>query len=66
MFGARAAVNEVFKFSSDTRRASLFLESLLRSLSITRELIVPGLDIDRLERDVRGVAVENGWLASDA
>jgi hypothetical protein len=57
---------EAFKSSSDIRRASLLLESLLRSLSIARELTIPGLDIERLEQDVRAVAVENGWLPAAA
>lgn len=51
-----------FKAADDLGKRKLIMASILRSIDEMRKLVPKGIDYERLEGDVRGVAAAKGWL----
>ncbi len=51
-----------FKTADDLGKRKLITAALLSSIDEMRKLVPKGIDYQRLENDVRGVAAAKGWL----
>jgi hypothetical protein len=51
-----------FKAADDLGKRKLIMTALLRSIDEMRKLVPKGIDYERLENDVRGVAATKEWL----